>query len=85
MGIAAGDFFEVGQPLDAVVYRGDSPLLGTAGVEHLLPTLVYTADGSSVLGTLVDGEWITRDLHHRNEDEILQDFQRALKNISSTR
>lgn len=85
MGITADDFFEVGQPLDAVVYRGDSPLLSTAGVEHLLPTLVYTADGSSVLGTLVDGEWITRDLNHRNEDEILQDFQRALKHISSSR
>ncbi|MGC1241277.1 MAG: formimidoylglutamate deiminase [Chryseosolibacter sp.] len=84
MGLLAADFFEVGQPLDAVVYDGDSPLLSTAGVDHLLPTLVYTADGSSVSGTLVDGDWITRDLHHRNEEEILRDFQRALKNISST-
>lgn len=84
MGLAADDFFEVGQPLDAVVYQGDSPLLSTAGVEHLLPTLVYTADSSSVLGTLVDGDWITRDLRHRNEDKILQDFQFAIKNISGT-
>lgn len=83
MGLSAGDFFEVGRPLDAVVYRGDSPLLNTAGVEHLLPTLVYTADGSSVLGTIVDGEWICRHLHHKHEGEILKDFQRALKNISS--
>jgi formimidoylglutamate deiminase len=83
MGLKANDFFEVGEALDAVVYRGDSPLLNTAGVEHLLPTLVYTADGSSVLGTIVDGEWICRNLHHKHEGEILRDFQRALKNISS--
>ncbi|MEX1239372.1 MAG: formimidoylglutamate deiminase [Cyclobacteriaceae bacterium] len=83
MGLNAGDFFEVGKPLDAVVYRADSPLLNTAGVEHLLPTLVYTADGSSVLGTIVDGEWICRHLHHKHEGEILKNFQRALKDISS--
>ena len=83
MDLPAENFFEVGKPLDAVVYRGDSPLLNTAGVEHLLPTLVYTADGSSVLGTVVDGEWICRSLRHRHEGEILKDFQRALKDISS--
>ncbi|MEX2235008.1 MAG: formimidoylglutamate deiminase [Cyclobacteriaceae bacterium] len=83
MGITSSDFFEVGQPLDAVVYNGDSPLLNTAGVEHLLPTLVYTADGSSVSGTIVDGDWIAKDLHHRSESEILKDFQHALKKISS--
>ena len=83
MGSYAREYFEIGKPLDAVVYRADSPLLNTAGVEHLLPTLVYTADGSSVLGTIVDGEWICRHLHHKHEAEILKDFQRALKNISS--
>lgn len=83
MGSSAREFFETGKPLDAVVYRGDSPLLSTAGTEHLLPTLVYTADGASVLGTLVDGEWICRDLRHAHEEAILRDFQHALKNISS--
>jgi formimidoylglutamate deiminase len=82
MGLSATDFFETGKPLDAVVYNGDSPLLITAGTENLLPTLLYTADGSSVTGTIVDGEWIAKDLHHRNEDEILKDFQDAIKNIA---
>jgi len=83
MGLPTRDFFEVDKPLDAVVYGGDSPLLSTAGVEHLLPTLVYTADGSSVLGTIVNGEWICRSHHHKHEGEILKDFQRAVKDISS--
>lgn len=83
MGATVHEFFETGRPLDAVVYRGDSPLLSTAGTEHLLPTLVYTADAASVLGTLVDGEWICRGLRHAHEEEILREFQSALKNISS--
>jgi formimidoylglutamate deiminase len=82
MGISAHDFFEVGQPLDAVVYNGDSPLLNTAAPEHLLPTLLYTADGSSICGTIVAGDWIARDLHHRNEHAILKDFQKAMKAVS---
>ena len=82
MGMLSRDFFEAGRPLDAVVYSGDTPLLNTAELEHLLPTLLYTADGSSVAGTLVDGEWIARDHRHKNEEEILRDFQRALKAIS---
>jgi formimidoylglutamate deiminase len=82
MGMTSSDFFAVGQSLDAVIYSGASPLLSMAGPEHLLPTLLYTADGSSVTGTIVDGEWAVKDLHHRDEDLILKDFQKALKNIA---
>ena len=64
MGHAAQDFFEVGRPLDAVVYNGESPLLITAEMEHLLPTLLYTADGASVSGTIVDGKWIVKDARY---------------------
>jgi formimidoylglutamate deiminase len=82
MGLSGSDYFEVGKPLDAVIYNGDIPLLNTAEEEHLLATLVYTADGSAVSGTIVDGNWIAKDLHHTHEDTILQDFQAAVKKIS---
>lgn len=82
MGISSTEFFQVGQPLDAVVYHGDSPLLNVAGPENLLAALLYTADGSSVTGTIVDGEWIVWDRRHKVEEEILRDFQSALKSIS---
>jgi formimidoylglutamate deiminase len=81
MGLSAKNFFEVGQPMDAVVYDANSPLLNAAGVEHLLPTMVYTADASSVTGTIVDGAWITKNLHHRHEPEILTNFQHAVRQI----
>ncbi len=54
------DYFALGQPLDAVVYDARQPLLAQAGAAHLLPALVYTADPTAILGTLVDGQWAYR-------------------------
>ena len=82
MGIHARKFFETGEPLDAVIYDGDSPLLNTAGLEHLLPTLIYTGDSAAVVGTIVDGKWIVTAQAHKNQQEILTDFKEAIKNIS---
>lgn len=83
MGMTAQDFFERGQPFDAVVYDGDSPLLSVAGFEHLLPTLIYTADAAVVMGTIVDGEWITKHNTHKKQDEIFADFQKAVKDLQA--
>ena len=52
------NYFALGQPLDAVVYDMAQPLLAQAGMQHLLPALVYTADPTAILGTLVDGQWV---------------------------
>ncbi|GAB3823631.1 formimidoylglutamate deiminase [Hymenobacter jeollabukensis] len=59
-GRRVADYFALGQPLDAVVYDLQQPLLAQAGTQHLLPALVYTTDPSAVLGTLVDGRWAYR-------------------------
>jgi formimidoylglutamate deiminase len=63
-GRLATNYFALGQPLDAVVYDLAQPLLAQAGPAHLLPAIVYTADPSAILGTLVDGQWAYR----RGED-----------------
>lgn len=54
------NYFALGQPLDAVVYDLSHPLLAQAGTQHLLPAVMYTADPTAVLGTLVDGQWAYR-------------------------
>lgn len=59
MGNPVQTYFQVGQPLDAVVYKEETPLLKQAGIAHALSALVYTADPSAILGTLVNGKWIT--------------------------
>ncbi|MGI4872663.1 MAG: formimidoylglutamate deiminase [Janthinobacterium lividum] len=59
-GRTATDYFALGQPLDAVVYDLSQPLLAQSGAQHLLSAIVYTADPSAILGTLVDGQWAYR-------------------------
>ena len=59
-GRTPANYFALGQPLDAVVYDAAHPLLAQAGPQHLLPAVVYTADPSTILGTLVDGQWAYR-------------------------
>ncbi|TKK66603.1 formimidoylglutamate deiminase [Ilyomonas limi] len=58
MGSHAQNYFAIGQPLDAVVYDIMQPLLAQAEMKHLLSAIVYTADTSAVLGTLVNGNWM---------------------------
>ena len=58
MGNNAQNYFTIGQPLDAAVYDMQQPLLVQAGIKHLLSAIVYTADPSAVLGTLVNGNWV---------------------------
>lgn len=82
MGLSSTDYFEVGNAFDAVVYNGDSPLLNTAGEEHLLATLLYTADGASISGTIVNGRWISRERRHKDEGAILKNFQQVMRTIS---
>lgn len=81
MGLPTSDFFETGRPLDAVIYSAESPLLSVARGENILPTLLYTAHGASVAGTIVDGEWITKDGQHKHFQEIAREFQGALKSM----
>jgi formimidoylglutamate deiminase len=61
MGISATENFSLGQPLDAVVYNAEASLLQQAGSAHALQAIVYTADSSAVLGTLVNGKWVYRN------------------------
>jgi formimidoylglutamate deiminase len=81
MGISMSNFFEIGHPLDGVVYDGKSPLLKQAGLEHLLQALVYTTDSSAVHGTLVNGKWVVKGHHHSAEREIRKKFRKTLKQL----
>ena len=58
MGNPVTEYFAVGHPLDAAVYDLANPLLVQAGLAHLLPAIVYTADSASLYGTLVNGKWM---------------------------
>ena len=58
MGENTEDYFAVGKALDAAVYDLAWPALAQADAAYLLPAIVYTADSSALLGTMVNGKWV---------------------------
>lgn len=81
MGNSADKYFKVGQPLDAVIYDMDSPLLTQPNQRHWLPTIIYTADSAAIKGTLVNGKWVVKNAMHVNGDEIQKEFVKHSINL----
>jgi formimidoylglutamate deiminase len=56
MGATTSHFFEIGDAFDAAVYDINRPLLKQAAIKDLLPVIVYTADSSALLYTMINGK-----------------------------
>jgi formimidoylglutamate deiminase len=82
MGNSAAEFFTVGEPMDAVVYDADAPLLSGQHIQHLLPAIIYTTDSSAILGTMMNGTWIVRNQRHEGEKAIRTKFKQVIKSLS---
>lgn len=83
MGLAQTNHFEIGKPLDAVVYNSQSHLLAATTEENRLATLLYTSDSSRVLGTLVGGKWVVKHQHHSNGNAIKKSFAAAIRQLKN--
>jgi formimidoylglutamate deiminase len=83
MGLKKHDFFEIGQPLDAVVYDCSSRLLSDTSQAFSLSRILYTADSSCILGTIVNGKWIVKETYHHEDDRIAGLFRKALRSIAT--
>ena len=75
----------VGEPFDAVVYDASQPLLSASPKSHRLSTIVYTADTSSILGTVVNGRWYVINRRHIRQEELCSNFIQALAKIRKKR
>lgn len=83
MGQRSLDFFEIGMPLDAIIYDSNSSLLEGVDDHSLASSLLY--HGSAVaLGTLVNGKWLVRNNHHVKEAGIREKYLRAMRVIATT-
>ncbi len=81
MGISTDKSFLIGQSFDAVVMKASDPLLENSAPENLMATIVYTANASTNLGTIVKGKWIVKDGVHKNGNQIRGSFNHHMKNI----
>jgi formimidoylglutamate deiminase len=83
MGAPHEQFFAVGQPFDAVVMKATAPLIATTALRNLSNTLVYSADVSDVLGTIVSGKWVSKEGTSANREGIVNDFVRVMKELGT--
>jgi formimidoylglutamate deiminase len=81
MGASSSNYFSVGQPLDAIVYNAESPLLVQANLADILPIIVYTSDSSMCLGTLVNGKWVVKNQQHALGNNIRSTFREVVKQL----
>lgn len=83
MGLKSKGHFVVGESFDAVIYNSRSPRLSTATTENLLSVLLYHANSSLAMGTIVNGAWVVKNQKHVAFDGIRGNFVRAMKEINS--
>ncbi len=83
MGAPHEQFFAPGQPFDAVVIKATSPLIATASLRNLSNTLVYSADVSDMLGTIVSGKWVSKEGTSANREGIIADFVRVIGELGT--
>ena len=74
-------FFGLDGAFDAVVFNGESSLFEKQK-EFLLPSIVYTADSSAILGTIVNGNWIVKNQFHPHEKNIRAKFRTVMKSLT---
>ncbi|KOS06537.1 formiminoglutamase [Flavobacterium akiainvivens] len=83
MGAPHVQFFAPGQPFDAAVFKATSPLIATASLRNLSNTLVYSADVSDMLGTVVSGKWVNKEGASINREAIVADFVKVMKELGT--
>lgn len=69
-------FFAIGSSFDACVIDANAPLLATAKLENLASAIVYTADVTNILGTFVNGKFVSKDA---NYERIKDNFVESVK------
>lgn len=83
MGIDSKNNFYVGSSFDAVVFDGRSPLLSASSLKSLSSTIVFSADSSYYLGTIVNGNWIVKNHHHQSSKEIRSRFVQTMRQLAT--
>ncbi len=75
------EYFKIGEPLNACVISSGHPLIQTSADESLLNTMIYSLDETSQEGTIVNGQWKSKNGQHERHDEFSADFIRVMKEL----
>lgn len=75
-------YFKVGSKFNASILDAKTPLLGTCSNTKLSSAIVYTADATNQLGTIVNGDW-NRVTELKNRDQIISNFNRTIGELKN--
>ncbi len=75
------EYFKIGAPLNACIISSAHPLIQTSTDESLLNTMIYSLDETSQEGTIVNGQWRSRNGRHEQQDEFSADFIRVMREL----
>ena len=82
MGNHVIEYFSKNEPLNAVVYRNEHPLIQTTSSDNLMSSIVYTGDASLALGTIVNGSWVVKEQQHINREAVTSKFIHTIKKLT---
>ncbi len=83
MGHSQKSYFEKGQAFDALIMDAKHPILAVCSPENIATTMVYAADVSMHLGTMVNGQWRILKGRHKEGQEVRRRFKKALKELNN--
>ncbi|MDQ2971464.1 MAG: formimidoylglutamate deiminase [Pseudomonadota bacterium] len=68
---------------DFIVLDDASPLLAARDERNILDSFVFAGNTPLVKHVMVDGEWVVRDFHHRDEERIAARFRTTVEQLAS--
>lgn len=78
-----GEYFEIGQPLNACIFNARLPLMATTSSVNLASTMVYASDATMLLGTISHGTLIVEAGNHLKQEMIRNNFIKAMTQLKN--
>jgi formiminoglutamate deiminase len=76
-------FFEVGKPLNAIIYDDKSPLIGSTSIDNMASTILYSSDASMQQATIINGKEVVTDGQHYSNESISNKFFKTIKELEN--
>jgi len=76
--------FGIGARADLLVLDENSPLLAARDQNNLLDSFVFAGNTPLVRDVMVDGEWVVRDFHHRDEERIAGRYRGCVEALAKS-
>jgi len=75
--------FGLGSRADLLVLDDASPLLAARDARNVPDSFIFSGNTPLVRDVMVNGEWVVRDFHHRDEERIAARFRKAVETLAS--